>query len=341
METTSITILNFYKNKLISELDSCIKTTVQYNELEGDKDYTEENLKRSLVVFYMKKLRFLKAYEVIEDICVSCLEDDAKTQAPVFKHCFLLNFFSCSNDQQRRECIEEEITNVPRYAEFVGNVLKILEGHKSKFIRQAYEDLKTKVESDPDFISEMKNKTSATSKRIAGLTSKAPLDNSTKDNVKDSKIDNKSDDEYKHLFRVWLHKFIKDHLSIEIKDLERQLFVLDSKDISKMISPDIQGNMAHSLMHSGENLQEYTSKVKASNPAPTKTKEKLTEKQREEARLEKQRREAELLEQDITKLMDGYKDYGKDIDVNEWYKSFKTTLQFREEFGMLLYFPIL
>jgi hypothetical protein len=39
-------------------------------------------------------MKFFKAYEIIEDICVSCLDKEGAANAPVFKHCFLLNLFS-------------------------------------------------------------------------------------------------------------------------------------------------------------------------------------------------------------------------------------------------------
>lgn len=94
------------------------------------------------------------------------------------------------------------------------------------------------------------------------------------------------------------------------------------------MSPDIQGEMTHALMYSGENLVNYFFKI-LNLKKDEDNKVIISEQSKEYKTVVKK------FERDTTKLMEGYKYYGKDIDVNEWFKTFQTQVINEEYKGKL------
>ena len=306
-------------NKCLEELDNCLQTTVNFNAGEHCK-YTEEELKQGLCNFYRKKMKFFKAYEIIEDICVSCLDKEGAANASVFKHCFLLNLFSWKNIE-RFPMIKEELKNIVDFKNFVQEVLlKKLSGKTSTFVRESYRELKKKIEQDIDVKQDMVSKKLMTnSKRNDRLLQAKDVNKESKTN--EPLMREKTQEDYKYILYEWLDNFVRNHLNLKLTEMEMQLFILNSKEISERISPDIQGKMTKALMFSGEIISRKTRVI-------------LERKGKRVAQSEDQDEEAKMIrmnEQDTTKLMEGYKYYGKDIDVNEWYKSFKSQLSMEED----------
>lgn len=266
-------------------------------------------------------MKFFKAYEIVEDICVSCLDKEGSANAPVFKHCFLLNLFSCSSSMDKYNMIKEELKNIVDFEDFVKKILlPKLSNKTSKFLRESYRELKKKIEQDIDVKEELVNKKLMTnSKRNDRLLQAKDVNKDG--NSHEPRFREKTQDDYRTILYEWLNSFVKNYLNLNPTKDERQLFVLNSKDISERISPDIQGKMTKSLMYSGDIISEKTKfilerkgkKVSSSNNEGDKT------------------TMSRMHEQDTTKLMDGYKYYGKDIEVNDWYKSFKSQLDLEED----------
>ena len=115
----------------------------------------------------------------------------------------------------------------------------------------------------------------------------------------------KSESDYKTLLKSFLTSFVKNHLDLKLDILDKQLFILESENVTSRISPDIQGNITKSVMYSGAILKQIREKMYRLKYIDSKSSKNKGEND---------------LEQDITKLMEGYKYYGKDIDVNEWYR---------------------
>jgi dsDNA-specific endonuclease/ATPase MutS2 len=80
-------------NKLIEDFDNCIDTTKKYLK-DNQITYNSDEMKTILCQFYRKKIKFFKAYELIEDVMVSINETHNYADMAVFKHCFLLNLLS-------------------------------------------------------------------------------------------------------------------------------------------------------------------------------------------------------------------------------------------------------
>lgn len=72
------------QNENLSNLDNCIKTCDR-NDYEKIR-YSEDELKKMLYNFYRKKLKFFKAYDLIEDLCIEFLAPDSKMSANIFRH---------------------------------------------------------------------------------------------------------------------------------------------------------------------------------------------------------------------------------------------------------------
>ena len=123
----------------------------------------------------------------------------------------------------------------------------------------------------------------------------------------------KSESDYKTLLKSFLTSFVKNHLDLKLDILDKQLFILESGNVTSRISPDIQGNITKSVMYSGAILKQIREKMYRLKYIDSKSSKNKGEND---------------LEQDITKLMEGYKYYGKDIDVNEWYRWDKQFIDF-------------
>jgi hypothetical protein len=217
--------------------------------------------------------------------------------------------------------IKEELKNIVDFKNFVQEVLlKKLAGKTSTFVRESYRELKKKIEQDIDVKQDMVSKKLMTnSKRNDRLLQAKDVNKDSKTN--EPLMREKTQEDYKYILYEWLDNFVRNHLNLKLTEMEMQLFILNSKEISERISPDIQGKMTKALMFSGEIISRKTRVI-------------LERKGKRVAQSEDQDEEAKMIrmnEQDTTKLMEGYKYYGKDIDVNEWYKSFKSQLSMEED----------
>lgn len=314
---------NFYFTDLIKQLSKHNKQLENMKQhldtskevLQIDEGHTDGDLKRRLWAFYSKKLKYFKAYEVLEEILVSKINNDSIEDTSVFKHCFLLNLFSAKEYKDKIELIREELENIVSHEAFLKEkVLPILQAKTSKFLVDSYNALKSKVEEDIDILKDMHNKKQSKSiSRSSKLTLAA-----SKSNAAGKVTRAKSEEDYKKILLDWIYEYVRNYLTLSFSADEKRMFVLDCKDLSERIAPDIQGKMTHSLMHSGENLQKTFETIQ-------RVKKDFYEFSEEE-RSEQVRK----LENDTTKLMEGYKQYGKDIDVNEWFKTFKSIVKLED-----------
>jgi len=302
-------------NKLLDELDNCVKLTKQHLRYE-DSGLTENELKTRLCAFYSKKMKYFKAYEVIEEICVNNIDKDSLSNAPVFKHCFLLNLFSCKDFSEKYNVIYDEFKNTPNFEELImDNILPVLKSKTSKFLKENYSYLKDKVESEVDLLKDLASKgQSNKGKRMNQMMNAVDKEN------KGFVPKTKNNDDYHMILKDWLREYIVNYLCLTFDKHDKNLFILNSKNITERISPDIQGLMTKSLMFSGTILHEYGMKIL-----------KLKNKEIPEYSDEDKKEMLTKCEQDTTKLMEGYKYYGKDIDVNEWFKTFKDQIKFEED----------
>jgi hypothetical protein len=315
---------NFYFHNLIQHLskhNKQLENMAQHIEtsrevLQSDEGYTDSDLKKKLWAFYSKKLKYFKAYEVLEEILVSKINNDSVEDTSVFKHWFLLNLFSTKDYKEKIELVRDELENIASHEAFLKEkVLPILATKTSKFLVDNYQALKSKVEEDIDILKDMHNKKQTKSiSRSAKLTLAASKDSSI------GKITRaKSEDDYKKILLEWMYEYVRHFLCLSFHAEEKRMFVLDWKNVSERIAPDIQGKMTYSLMHSGKILQDAFERIQVIK----KDLPPLTEEERSQ--------QVTKLEQDATRLMEGYKYYGKDIDVNEWFKTFKDIVKFSDE----------
>ena len=175
------------------------------------------------------------------------------------------------------------------------------------------------IEEDVDIKNELHSKISKRNERL--------LQQDAKDNVSKSKFTReKTKEDYKEICNRWIQRFVGEYLQFSYDQQEKYLFILDSSKISQRISPDIQGDMTKALMFSGENLLEYKIKIDTHKKQSV---QKIEEEEKDKA--------TKVFERDVTKLMEGYKYYGKDIDVNEWFKTFCSAISFEESIGNSFY----
>jgi hypothetical protein len=213
----------------------------------------------------------------------------------------------------------DELETCSDYKQLIFWLQSNLRKKKSIFLQNSYEELKNCVnDSFSEFEFQPKNKRN---QKLLDRNKYEPREESKADKF-ESSLNDLDNDQCKSLLKKWLRFYCENHLIIEADKLEQRLFILNSKNITDRISPDIQGKMTQSLMHSGEILSKYTLKIAELN---SKKGDHSTEK--EKLKLKRD------CEQDVTKLMESYKYYGKDIDVNDWFKSFSTSVSFSEEIG--------
>lgn len=213
----------------------------------------------------------------------------------------------------------EELETCSDYKLLILWLLNNLKKKKSIFLQESYEELRNCVnENFNEFEYQPKSKRN---QKLLDRSKHEPREDSKVDKF-ESSLNNLDNEQCKDVLKKWLRFYSETHLTIETDKFEQRLFILNSKNITNRISPDIQGKMTYSLMHSGEILSKYTlmiNEMSGKSVGPTSEKDK-TELKRE-------------CEQDVTKLMESYKYYGKDIDVNDWFKNFSTTVGFEEEAG--------
>lgn len=194
------------------------------------------------------------------------------------------------------------------------NLLPSFKNKSSDFVKSAYRELKIMVENGPSRM-QFSNKGSKHLNKLKTEILKESAENGIKEFINDS-------DTSSQILKEFMLNYIREHLEINLTKLDRQLFVLDtniSKDgnvktyeFTNRISPDIQGNITASVMNSGAILKKYNELINNDKKSNSKL------------------HPESYYEHDLTKLMEGYKYYGKDIDVNEWYKDCETSFNFSE-----------
>jgi hypothetical protein len=88
-------------NEVGTNLEQLLKTTKKYLGNPEDFTYTSDEMVDRICSFYRRKIKFFKAYEVLEAFCVSVNKEDNENHMSVFKHCFILNFLSCEKFSEK------------------------------------------------------------------------------------------------------------------------------------------------------------------------------------------------------------------------------------------------
>jgi len=183
---------------------------------------------------------------------------------------------------------------------FVESLKNSLKNRNSNFLRKSYENLLERLETNKGIMAKGGGKVSHRQESLMRGRNNENRANNSDEFIISSPM-------YKKIFQGWLRQFINKHLSLDLNSLEKKTFILDSHDISERISPDIQGRMTKSLIDSGEIIADHF---------VIGTRAVQKEIDMKESDLEM------LYKRDTTRLMQGYKLYGKDIDVNDWFQTF-------------------
>ncbi|CAI2386463.1 unnamed protein product [Moneuplotes crassus] len=288
------------QNENIREIKNCI---TNINKCTVDTIDTEpEVLKYVLVDFYHKKLKYFKAYDLLEDLCLNFLPQMSEEDKNIFKNCFLLNLFSCKTKEQRIGCVLEEL-NVADWEEVVNWLETNISTKKSEFLIESANFLQEKIREVKTFGLHITGKSKSNHRR-KGMLSKNNRENGDQP-VEESKLDS---EDYKNIFKKWLRHFVHEYVSLNLDEIQKEAFILENSQITERICPDIQGNMAKSIMQSSKCIfSNFMANFKI------KSKEKLVRSKEEYLH---------HFEKDTTKLMEGYRMFGKDIDINEWFMLF-------------------
>ncbi|CAI2386333.1 unnamed protein product [Moneuplotes crassus] len=288
------------QNDNLRELENCIKS-LNMSSTEIIETPAEE-LKGVLYEFYKKKMLYFKAYDLLEELCIYFLAADSKGNEGIFKNCFCLNIFSCKTVDQKMKVVVEEL-EVPDWSKVTDWLLDQLSKRKSRFLIQCHKDLQERISQAKSIDVTMggKSKPSNRTKKLINSFSKDVFQK------EDTEITLNSQDHEK-IFKGWLKNYIFCYLNLDLSMIEKEAFILENSQMTARISPDIQGNMAKSIMDSADCI--FTNfkanyEVKSKDDLKKSDEEYLTQ-----------------YEKDVTKLMEGYRLYGKDIDVNDWYKKF-------------------
>jgi hypothetical protein len=75
-------------------------------------------VQRQTMQYIKQKRKWLKAYEVLEDIVMEAKEIATKKEENIFKYQFLLNFLTQPTSEERVRFILETLQLIPNYREF-------------------------------------------------------------------------------------------------------------------------------------------------------------------------------------------------------------------------------
>lgn len=95
-------------------------------------------------------------------------------------------------------------------------------------------------------------------KSRSALRNKALMRGSNKENdPKSIEAMDLTSSDYERIFKRWLITYISENLTLKMNEFDKSVFIIDSTEITERINPDIQGNMAKSLMFSGKMIANF------------------------------------------------------------------------------------
>ncbi|CDW86884.1 UNKNOWN [Stylonychia lemnae] len=244
--------------------------------------------------FSKSKRKWLKAYEVIQDLVESIQDFTSNKERNIFKYQFLMNFLTKGNQEQRIGFLKQQLDFISNHKEYVtNNLIKVLQGRhdlnkSSKFRQIELLEIEDRL-SGIYTLNRIQNNEAQTNSQMTKMQLTSKMSNNRKEmllnnkqkqitvtenynfdqNITENSLTEqqrqilsqkyapKSETDYKTLLYDWIQGFINKYLAYNqnLTQLQKHLFFVGWNKATQTLNPDITGNMTKAIIDSGKILK--------------------------------------------------------------------------------------